>query len=295
VPPPSRSNGIGASDNGLAAKHDTTRERIRRPGPWTSVPNYVLTERRLRPCSTIARHLYVLGWIYANQARTDGEIRATDLRSVAASMDVGEATVQGAAEELVHAGLWEPGYRVIDFSLWNLSAEEITRRAKQTRHRVQRHRDKKVPPDPFKEKTASEDNRSQQKATGTERVTTALDNALHTPVDGVEATQTDELVTAWCQQTGRPASSRDLAELRSWEEEFGFRVPVGDIVTTLSEVWARAVASGVTPEHPQYFRRAIRELCERTPHSRSANGVTTPTKPYVEAVGIGEPPPWPKS
>ncbi len=101
---------------------------------------------------------------------------------------------------------------------------------------------------------------------------------------------TDELVTAWCQQSGRHASTRDLAELKNWEEEFGYRVSVPDMITTLGEVWSRAVASGVTPEHPQYFRREIRERFEQTPHTRSGNGATTPARPYVVPRGIGEPP-----
>jgi hypothetical protein len=170
VPPPSRSKGIGASDNGLAAEDDTTRERIRRPGPWTAVPNYVLTERRLRPCSSTARHLFAVGWIYSNQQRTDGEIGATDLRSLAASMDISEARAQDAAEELVRAGLWAPGYRVIDFTVWNLDAEEISRRAEQSRQRAQRWRDdQKVSPAPLPK---AEGNIRQHKATGTYEVRT---------------------------------------------------------------------------------------------------------------------------
>jgi hypothetical protein len=249
------------------------------------MPSHIVRNRSYMNCSQPARLMHLVAWLYANRERTDGKLSKADFGFVAAECQLSELEAKSAAQELVTAGLWHPGYELVDFLKWNLNRREIENRAADNLARQHTHRAKKVSPDPFQE--------TETQNTQNTQVRNPLRNALRT-TNGDVGKPTDVLVTVWCQQTGKAASSRDLAELKNWEKEFGFRVPVCDMVTTISEVWQQAVASGVTPGHPQYFRQAIRELYERTPHNRSGNGAT-PAEPYVERVAIGEPPPWPKS
>jgi hypothetical protein len=155
VPPPSRSNGIEASDNGLAAENDTTRERIRRPGPWTAVPSHIARDRHYMSCSLPARHMHLIAWLYANRERVDGRLHMPDFRTVAAEAQLSEVEATSAAAELVTAGLWQgrlpgSGYELTGFLKWNLCASEIESRAEQSRQRAQRWRgDQKVSPAPL--------------------------------------------------------------------------------------------------------------------------------------------------
>lgn len=184
---PSKSPNGEIDPAGLVTEDLTTRDalgRIRRPGPYTCVPNYVLTERRLRPCSTAARYLFTVGWIYCNQARTDGQITLDDLRSLAASMKITEAEATGAAHELTLAGLWAPGYRVIDFTVWNLIKGEIEARAAAARDRMRTLR--KGFPAPLPNQKATEDNRRQQEPSIERSIERDVPKGTDEPADAPE-------------------------------------------------------------------------------------------------------------
>lgn len=164
------SNSDGLSDNGLAGADDNTEQkRFRRPGPWSVVPNFVLTTRRLRGLSATARALNIYGWIAANANRTDGEITGEDLAGISTAMAITLAQAHSAAVELVASGLWTEGYRVVDFLKWSHSRHDIERMQDEGQKRAKAWRDFKKGSDTSKEK---EGNREQQKATGTYGVRT---------------------------------------------------------------------------------------------------------------------------
>jgi hypothetical protein len=136
------------------------------------MPNFILSDRRLRGCSTEARFLYALGWVFANHNRTDGEISPSDLLSLASSMDVSSAVVENAAAELVRTDLWSPSYRISGFLDWCDSAASIERWAAEGRERARLHRTEQREKE-AKRETETEVTRSQQTSTGTYGVRTA--------------------------------------------------------------------------------------------------------------------------
>lgn len=115
---------------------------FRRPGPWSVVPNFTLNDRRLRPCSREARHLYMAGWIHANQNRTDGEISPEDMAVLAGSLKLTHTEVENAAAELVKAELWELGFRIVDYLKWCHDAKTLDLKTKSNRLRFERWQNK---------------------------------------------------------------------------------------------------------------------------------------------------------
>jgi hypothetical protein len=125
-------------------------ERFRRPGPWTAVPSHIARDRGYMGCSLAARHMHLMAWLYCNRERTDGNLSKADFRNVAAESQLSESEAEEAARELVSAALWRPGYELADFLRWNLSAQEIEKRAAENAERVKAFRAaQKVSPHPF--------------------------------------------------------------------------------------------------------------------------------------------------
>jgi hypothetical protein len=184
---PSRSlDGIDPPE--LAAEDITTRERIRRPGPWTAVPSHIARDRSYMKCSLQARHLHLMAWLYSNRERVDGKLGRADFRSVAAESQLSELEAIDAAAELVAAGLWRPGdeprFELVGFLDWNLCAEAIGERAAAARARMQKVRaaQKGSPNNPSKtevQNTQNTQERSPERSI--ERVPNGTNGTAETP------------------------------------------------------------------------------------------------------------------
>lgn len=179
--------------------------KFRRPGPWSVVPNFTLNDRRLRPCSREARFLYMAGWVYANQNRTDGEITTEDLAVLAGSLRLTHPEAQNAAAELVKAELWETGWRITDFLKWCHDAETVERKTKDNRLRFERWQSKQKATEVTEVTEVTDSNRRDT------AFTNALDEGLKS--DGVSLhLETDELYTPTPEdlKRGKEASQRLL-------------------------------------------------------------------------------------
>jgi hypothetical protein len=141
---------------------------------WVKLDDAFFRNPKVLAAGRDARDLYLAGLCFAGAQLTDGLIRTSAIRMLAAEADIDNG--QAAALRLIDVGLWistDDGYQIKDYLDYNPTAEQVKARRAQTAERVEKWR--------FEHRNAV--GNAVTNAVGNEHVTTAPVPLPHPLVD----------------------------------------------------------------------------------------------------------------